>query len=313
LERVAQPLVGGIYTADPERLSLAATMPRFLQMEHEHRSVIYAMWQASRKRPQEAKDASGARWSLFVTLRNGMQQLVDTLRKRLSLGSVRYHCAVTTVQPVGEKWMVECEDGVVLQADGVILATPAFQTARIVRVLDQQLAGRLSSISYSSAATASLAYRREQVPHPLNGFGFVVPHIERRSIIACTFSSVKYAGRAPEGHVLLRAFVGGSLQEELFNLDDADVERTVRQELNQLLGVQADPLFVRIARYPRSMPQYLVGHLRLVEEIEKRVAEYPGLALAGSAYRGVGIADCVRIGEAAAETVLTDARRTFVS
>ena len=304
LERVAQPLVGGIYTADPDRLSLAATMPRFLHMEREQRSVIYAMWQAGRKRPQETKGASGARWSLFVTLRDGMQQLVDTLAARLSLGSVRYNCAVNAVRVVDGHWLVECKDGSTLQADGVVLTTPAFQTARIVRTLDPQLAQRLSGIGYSSAATVSLAYRREQVPHPLNGFGFVVPRIENRAIIACTFSSVKYPGRAPEGHVLLRAFVGGSFQEELLTLDDAEMERAVRQELDQLLGIQTTPLFTRLARYPRSMPQYLVGHLGLVDEIEKRVSGYPGLALAGSAYRGVGIADCVRSGETAAEAML---------
>jgi oxygen-dependent protoporphyrinogen oxidase len=190
-----------------------------------------------------------------------------------------------------------------LCADGVVLTAPAFQTARIVHAVDAQLADQLTSIAYSSAATVNLAYRREHIPHPLNGFGFVVPHIEHRSIIAGSFSSVKYAGRAPEGHVLLRAFVGGALQKELFDLDDATMEQVVRQELRQLLGVQAAPLFARIARYPRSMPQYLVGHLALVEQIEKRVATHPGLALAGSAYRGVGIADCVRGGEAAAEVI----------
>jgi oxygen-dependent protoporphyrinogen oxidase len=149
----------------------------------------------------------------------------------------------------------------------------------------------------------SLAYRREQVPHRLNGFGFVVPRVENRAIIAGTFSSVKYAGRAPEGYVLLRAFVGGSLQEELFQLDDADMERAVRQELAHLLGIRTPPLFVQLARYPRSMPQYLVGHLQKVDAIDARVARFPGLALAGNAYRGVGIADCVRGGEAAAEAM----------
>src|SRR5262249_53603835 len=150
----------------------------------------------------------------------------------------------------------------------------------------------------------NLAFRRDQIPHPLNGFGFVVPHRENRKIIACSFSSVKYAGRAPSGHVLLRAFVGGSLQEELFSLDDNEMEQVVRRELAAFLGIQAAPLFVHIARYPQSMPQYRVGHLRLIETIEERVARYPGLALAGNAYRGVGIADCVRSGEAAAESVL---------
>lgn len=304
LERVAQPLIGGIYTADPDHLSLAATMPRFLQMEREHRSVIAAMWKASRSRPQEAKNASGARWSLFVTLRSGMQTFVDTLIARLLLGHIRQHCAVSQLQRVDGQWQMTCTDGSVLSADGVILATPTFQTSPIVRELDSQLAKQLTTIRYSSAATVNLAFRREQIPHPLNGFGFVVPHCENRKIIACSFSSVKYAGRAPEGHVLLRAFVGGSLQEELFSLDDSEMEQTVRQELATFLGIQTAPLFVYIARYPQSMPQYQVGHLRLVDTIEKHVVQHPRLALAGSAYRGVGIADCVRSGEAAAEAVL---------
>lgn len=307
LERVAQPLVGGIYTADPERLSLAATMPRFLQMEREHRSVIYAMWRAGRAKPQAAKAASGARWSLFVTLREGMRQFVGALAARLSRGTVRYRCAVTAVRRSDDRWVVEGEGGSAWQADGVVLATPAFHTARMVQGFDAELAGRLASVAYSSAATVNLAYHRDQVLHPLNGFGFVVPRIEGRAILAGSFSSVKYAGRAPEGHVLIRAFVGGALQEDLFALDDAEMGRVVRRELGQLLGARGDPLFVRIARYPRSMPQYLVGHLQLVGEIERRVAHHPGVALAGNAYRGVGIADCVRSGEAAAEAVFTDA------
>ena len=304
LERVAQPLIGGIYTADPDELSLAATMPRFLQMERERRSLIYALWRAGRKRPQDTKDASGARWSLFVTLRNGMQQMVDTLVGRLSLGTIRYRSAVRSVQPHDTDWQIECQDGSRLRADGVILATPAFQTARMLRACDADLADQLSAIAYSSAATVSLAYRRQDIPHALNGFGFVVPRIENRSIIAGTFSSVKYPGRAPDGQVLLRAFVGGALQAELFELDDDEMERAVLQEFAALLGIEAAPLFTLIARYPNSMPQYLVGHLGRVAAIEQRVATHPGLALAGNAYRGVGIADCVRSGEAAAQGVL---------
>lgn len=309
LERVAQPLIGGIYTADPDSLSLAATMPRFLDMERNHRSVIYALWQAGRKRPQDTKSTSGARWSLFVTLQNGMQRLVDTLLDRLSLGEIRPNCRVNAVQLQSsngqdQHWHIACQDGSGLQADGVILATPAFQTARLLRVCDSQLADQLADISYSSAATVSLAYRREDIPHALNGFGFVVPTIEKRSIIAGTFSSIKYPGRAPHGHVLLRAFVGGTLQAEMFHLDDEQMERVVRQELAALLGIQAAPLLSRIVRYPQSMPQYLVGHLDRVTQIEQRVAAQPGLALAGNAYRGVGIADCVRSGEAAATAVV---------
>ncbi len=321
LERVAQPLVGGIYTADPDHLSLAATMPRFLQMERDHGSIIRAMWQAGLKRPQEAQGASGARWGLFVTLRQGMQELVDALAARLAEGlanslpaeSVQCHTKVARVLPNEGRWMVELADGTGLTADGVVLATPAYQTARLVQDFDPHLADSLDRIPYSSAATVSLAFRREQVVHPLNGFGFVVPRSENCSIIACTFSSVKYSGRAPEGHVLLRAFVGGALQEELFSLSDQEMEQTVRRELGELLNIHTPPRFMRIFRHPRSMPQYLVGHLKRIEAIEKRLASHPGLTLAGSAYRGVGIADCVRGGEAAAETLLACSSTDYTS
>ena len=317
LERIAQPLIGGIYTADPDQLSLAATMPRFLQMERDYRSVIYGLWRAARRNPQTTQGTSGARWSLFVTLQEGMQRLVSALTDRLSLGvtrhyAVRHNCTVANVQYQPEQegaqqaaWQIECEDGSTIQADGLVLATPAFATERIVRDLDQTLSRQLSSIAYSSAATVNLAYRRDQVPHPLNGFGFVVPYVENRSIIAGTFSSVKYSGRAPSGQVLFRAFVGGALQADLFERDDADITFMVRSELQQLLGIQAAPLFTRIARYPQSMPQYRVGHLQLVDEIEKQAVQYPGLALAGNAYRGVGLADGVRSGEAAADAVFS--------
>ncbi len=308
LERIAQPLIGGIYTAAPDQLSLAATMPRFLQMERDHRSVIYALWRAARRNPQTTKGTSGARWSLFVTLQTGMQRLVSALTECLSLGTLRQSCPATSVryQPAGpSRWAVDCADGSSLHADGLVLATPAFATARLVRGLDRTLSQHLSSILYSSTATVNMAYRRDQIPHPLNGFGFVVPRVEQRSILAGTFSSVKYAGRAPSNHALLRTFVGGALQAELFERDDAEIHALVRGELHQLLGIEAEPLLTRIARYPRSMPQYRVGHLQLVDKIEKQVAEHPGLVLAGNAYRGVGLADCVRSGEAAAEAVFS--------
>ncbi len=303
LERVAQPLVGGIYTADPDRLSLAATMPRFLQMEREHRSLIYALWKNRKKGAREAKGASGARWGLFVTLRRGMQELVDALKARLPAGTVRLGAKAVRVLPQGRRWQIELAQGEALWADAVVLATPAFQAARLVQGFAPDLARDLSAIPYSSAATVSLAFRREQIRHPLGGFGFVVPLRENRSILACTFSSVKYEGRAPKGQVLLRAFVGGALQEELFSLDDREVEKQVYRELASLLGIEAAPLFVHIHRHPRSMPQYLVGHLRRVAAIEEKTAAFPGLALAGSAYRGVGIADCVRSGEEAASAL----------
>ena len=174
----------------------------------------------------------------------------------------------------------------------------------MLRYVDPGLAHLLEEIPYASSGTVSLAYRRSDVRHPLDGFGFVVPHAERRPIIACTFSSVKYAGRAPEGHVLLRVFLGGALNEAVLEGDDAALVQTARDEIGPLLGITAEPRFARVARHARAMPQYHVGHSARAQAIEHAVARHPGLRLAGGAYRGVGISDCVRSGEEAAETLL---------
>jgi oxygen-dependent protoporphyrinogen oxidase len=307
LERVAQPLVGGIYTADPDELSLAATMPRFLEMERTRRSLIWAMWTAQRRAPAAARGTSGARWSLFVSVDDGMQSLIDAIAQRLPEGAVHVSRAVTAVEP-GAQWRVVMADGAALDADAVVLATPAHHSARVAGAFDARLAEELRGIPYASSATVSLAYRTDQVPRRLDSFGFVVPLVEARSIVACTYSSVKYPGRAPDGHVLLRAFVGGAMQQELFDQDDAAMAASVRRELRDLLGILTEPLLTRIHRHPQAMPQYRVGHLQRMARIDAALAQHPGLALAGNAYRGVGIPDCIHSGEQAAEAVWTTVR-----
>ncbi|HEX6775638.1 MAG TPA: protoporphyrinogen oxidase, partial [Methylomirabilota bacterium] len=177
----------------------------------------------------------------------------------------------------------------------------------MLRYTDPALSHLLDDIPYASSATVTLGWRRADIPHPLDGFGFVVPQVERRPIIACTFSSVKYAGRAPDGFALLRVFVGGALNETALTGDDETLTRVARAELGELLGIQAPPLMSRVSRYPKAMPQYHVGHLARVEAIEGCLRAHPGLALGGGAYRGVGIADCVRSGEEAAARLLTSA------
>jgi oxygen-dependent protoporphyrinogen oxidase len=304
LERVAQPLVAGIYTADPDRLSLGATMPHFLEMERQHRSLILALRKAARHAPEPASGASGARWSLFVTFAKGMEELVRVLAERLLPGSVRLKERVDTVLREAGRWKVSLSDGSRLQADAVILATEAYQAARLTRYLDPALARLLETIPYTASATVNLAYRREEIAHPLDGFGFVVPRSEGRPILACTFSSVKYPGRAPEGFVILRLFLGGALNAAILQEEDERLIALSHSQLAELLGVTAQPSLTRVHRFPASMAQYHLGHLARVAAIERQVGEHRGLTLAGSAYRGVGIADCIHSGEAAAFTVL---------
>jgi oxygen-dependent protoporphyrinogen oxidase len=299
LERVAQPLVGGIYTADPDRLSLAATMPRFLALEREHRSLILGLRRTARG--GEAAGASGARWSLFVTLAGGMEELVDALAARLPAGAVRLSTPVAAIAPAPNGWRVERGDGSPLHADGVVLAGPAPAMAALASGADRPLAGLLDGIACASSATVALAYPRAAIRHPLDGFGFVVPRVEGRAILACTFSSVKYPGRAPAGFALLRVFVGGAMQAGLLARDDRALLQLAHDDVAPLLGITGDPVLSRVWRHPGTMPQYEVGHLDRVAAIESRLETLPGLALAGGAYRGVGIADCVRSGEAAAE------------
>ena len=302
LERVAQPLVAGIYTADPDDLSLTATMPRFAELEKQERSIILGLRRA-RRRARET-GVSGARWSLFVTLKEGMEDLVAALATRLQPGTVLLKQRVAGVERRGDRWRVATAEGADLDADRVIVATESHAAARMLRYVDPTLATLLAEIPYASSATVTLGYRRADVAHPLDGFGFVVPHAQKRALLACTFSSVKYAGRAPEGDVLLRAFVGGALNEAVLELDDAPLVMRARAELREALGITAAPALARVFRWPKAMPQYHVGHLARVETIERRAGALPGLDLAGGAYRGVGIADCVRSGEAAAERAL---------
>ncbi|HZF06606.1 MAG TPA: protoporphyrinogen oxidase [Patescibacteria group bacterium] len=302
LERVAQPLVAGIYTADPEELSVAATMPRFVEVERRHRSVILGLRRGLAQAPLSG--TSGARWSLFVTFADGMETLVTTLADRLPDSAVVLGQRVAAVERVGTGWRVTSADGARFEADRVILAAEAHVAARLLRYVDPALATLLGEIEYAGAATVSLGYRRADVPHPLDGFGFVVPRSEGKALLAATFSSVKYPGRAPEGSVLIRCFMGGALNAALLDEDDARLVARARRELGEALGVTAEPRLVRASRWPASMPQYRVGHLARVEAIERCAAGLPGLYLAGAAYRGVGIADSVRSGEAAAEATL---------
>jgi len=304
LERVAQPLVAGIYTADPDHLSLAATMPRFLDLERRERSLILALWRQSRRAPALARGESGARWSLFVTFADGMETLVSALADRLPPGSVRLGAPVAALARSEKRWRVVLASRETLEADGVLLAAEAHQSARIVRDIAPELAGLLGEIPYASSATVSLGYRREAIPHPLDGFGFVVPRSERRPILACTFSSVKYPGRAPDGHALLRVFLGGALAEGLLKEEDEALVAIARGQLAELLGVAGPPLLTRVHRHPAAMPQYRVGHLETIAAIDKALERLPGLGVTGAAYRGVGIADCVHSGEAAAAQLL---------
>jgi oxygen-dependent protoporphyrinogen oxidase len=308
LDRLIQPLVGGIYTGDPNDLSLKATLPQFLTMEREHRSLILAGLRESRRRgpARLSKQSSGARYGMFVAPEGGMGELPAALAAALPPGTIRTNAAVRRIvrNEPASPWLVELLDGPPMEADAVVLTTEAHAAARLIDAEDPGLALQLRSIPYASSIIVNVAYRRDQIQHPLDGFGAVVPIIEERPILAVSFLSVKFPGRAPSGTALLRVFIGGATQPEYFDLEDAAIEEIVRRELGELIGASGDPLFLRIGRHPRSMPQYVLGHLDRVAAIRRKLARHPRLYLAGIAFDGVGIPDCIRAAEATADALL---------
>jgi oxygen-dependent protoporphyrinogen oxidase len=297
-------MIGGIYGADPERLSLRATFPQFLKMEATHRSVILGLRRTRPAGRGAGHTSSGPRYGLFVTLNNGLQDLVDALVHRLQAGTLQLGASAVGIAHTTQGWTIRLEDGTRLEADGLLLAIPAFEIARLTSDLDGDLARRLEAVPYASSVTINLAYRRDAIGHLLDGFGFVVPACEGRSIIACSFSSIKFAHRAPAGHVLLRAFAGGALQPEPFTWDDERLLGAVCRDLEELLAIQAPPLWSQLVRHARVMPQYQVGHLTWLAALEKTLQRWPTLKLAGNAYRGVGVPDVVHSGEMAADALL---------
>lgn len=305
LDRLAQPLVSGIYGADAESLSLRATMPRFLDFEAAHRSVILGLRRGQASRP-EGRGESGARYGLFASFRRGMQMLPDAVTKALG-GRVRVGAEVRQVTREGDGYRLAF-DGDARVFDAVIFAVPAYRSASLLGAFDAELASLLEGIGYGSAATTTFIWPRKAIPHPLDASGFIVPIVEKRAILASTFASLKWPGRAPEDQVIVRIFHGGPGSEHLVGQSDDALLADARRELALLMGITAEPTEVRVDRFLRAMPRYEVGHLDRVATIEGRMRAFPRLALAGNAYRGVGIPDAVRSGQVAAEEVVAALR-----
>ncbi len=317
LERIAQPLVGGIYTADPEELSVAATMPQFLEMEQTHGSLIRAMMERSRQAALAAgspaggrtgaggeNSASGPRYGLFASLNGGLQRLVDRLVEMLAADcGLRLGVRATGLERTAQGgWTVATSAGPIA-ADALALALPAHAAAELLTPADPALAGLLQTIPYASVATVNLAFSAADAPGVPQAAGFVVPEVEHRTVLACTIASAKYADRSPPGTVLLRAFVGGARHEDALNVDDDSLVRSCLTDLRRWFPL-GSPRFTVVHRWPKAMAQYTVaggGHLARVARIRAREAALPGFALVGNGYEGVGIPDLAAQGEAAAE------------
>lgn len=293
LDKIAGPMMGGIYVADPERLSLKSTFPQFLAMEQQHGSLIKAMQQAKKNRP-----ANGAKPPpMFISLKGGLNDLVTALVKQLD-GELCTGRPVTNVEPHGSGFELALDHPQMptIKADAVILAVPAYVAADLVEPFLPPLARLQRKIRYVSTATISLGYRRADVidQHQFDGFGFLIPKGQGRKLIACTWTSTKFDGRAPDNDILLRAFVGGDGQDDVVNLSDDRLLSLVKSEIADIMGVTAQPIVHQIFRWVKSNPQYDVGHLERVDQMEALARQMPGLHLTGSAYRGIGIPDCIK-------------------
>ncbi len=305
-ERIAQPMVGGIYTGDSEKLSAAATLPQFVEMEQKYGSVTRGLLNNGRL---NSKD-SGARYSAFASINLGLQALVETLGDKIGRDKIQLNCGLRTISSSAARWKLVTCSGHSQEADVVVLAAPAKSVSGIISSLDSSLSANLASIEHTSSAILNLLFDRNDITHPLDGFGFVVPERERKSIIACSFSSTKFKGRAPANKVLMRVFLGGALHPEVFALSDGNLIKVALEDLRTYLGITSYPLKIWLKRWPNAMPQYHLGHLELVQEIKRRFLHHRGLIWAGSALTGVGIPDCVRAGFEAAQLVRVHQRES---
>jgi oxygen-dependent protoporphyrinogen oxidase len=290
VDRLADPLLSGVYGGEASQLSVRAVLPRFAEMEAKYGSLGRAMLAAHRKMP---RTANGPR-PLFTSLKDGMQQMVDALVSRLTPSALRTNTSVQSVQRQDASWLVSAgyaSD----QFDAVIVATPARIAAGLVQISSALLASELRGIDYTSSITINLAYDQRVRSALPPGFGFLVPRSEGRR---------KFPHRAPPDRALLRCFIGGARNEDVLKLSDEQILRIVQDELRQTVSLNADPLFARVYRWKSAMAQYGVGHLERLQRIDNLLSQLPGLALAGNGYRGIGVPDCIRSGGEAAAKIL---------
>ncbi|MBX9880155.1 MAG: protoporphyrinogen oxidase [Candidatus Obscuribacterales bacterium] len=301
LERVVQPLVGGIYRCDPEKLSLKATMPRFLDLEKRHGSVISGLMKSARR---SSKDGTGP----FISFSRGLAVLSETIVSRLG-SAIRTNTEVCGIKSDTMGFIVETKNSGSIKADGLIIATSSNQASQILSNFDTTISKQLSQITHAQSVVLNLVYKKSDVPK-LKGYGFVVSAKEKSHIIACTFASQKYAGRAPKETVVIRVFMGNYLNKDIYSLKDLDLVKSAKEDLKKYLQIFAEPIHIRLTRHEHAAPQYSLGHLTLIDNIQKSVAAHKRLVLAGNYLMGPGIPNCVSSGEAAAESImkmLTDA------
>jgi oxygen-dependent protoporphyrinogen oxidase len=299
MERIAEPLLAGIYAGDCDKLSLRATFPQFESIEHKHRSLIIGMTKSRQQVASSTELPAIAKRSLFLSFQGGLTSLIAKLIERLENDGVKLmnNTGVTTINKSATGYTLTLTNGLEIEADRVIVATPAFAAADLLEPIEPTVS-KLRAIDYVSVANVILAYDKAHIQVPLDGSGYVVPKREGRLITACTWTSSKWGHTAPDNRVVLRCYVGRQGHEIWQSLTDEQIITGVRKDLRELSDVAAEPLFVQVNRWPKSMPQYPVGHLEVLDDVQADLTKSaPGIFLAGSAYYGVGLPDCIKQGK----------------
>ena len=303
LDKIAEPLVAGVHAGDPETMSMRASFPKFMEMEDEHGSLVKGMLARMKKAKEVQRASSGPRPTMFMTLKGGLSEMINAIVSMLGSSSIKLNTSVSRVEEKGGKYFLTMEAGGAIEADSVIFSTPAYISSWLLVELDNPLSEKLQTIPYVSTATVTLAFNASEVKLP-KSFGFVIPRVEERKIMAATFTSRKFAGRCSDEYVMIRCFVGGSKNEYLVALDDKEMVDMVRGELKDIIGLNAEPVLSRVYRWRKAMPQYTIGHLERVRWIFDRLHKHPGMYLTGSAYHGIGISDSIRESEITAKKAL---------
>ncbi len=301
LDRIAEPLVAGVHAGDPDTMSVRSSFPRFVTMEQKYGSLIRGMLNARR---MMRKGSPSTPASMFMTMKGGLQEIIDALQRQSPGVSFRTGVQALAVEKSEGTYGVRLSDGGRISADGIVIAVPAYSAAGMLSPVSGELSDLLTSIPYVSTATVSLAYEKRGFGHPLKGFGFVVPRKENRHIMAATWTSSKFEYRAGDGAVLIRCFVGGAAHQDMVSRSDEEILDLVRRDIDDIMGVSPSPVMVRIKRWIKAMPQYTIGHEPRVKTIEQLAEGLGNVCLAGSAYHGIGISDCINSGNTAAQSVL---------
>lgn len=299
-ENLIEPLMSGIYAGDGDQLSLASTFPYLRDLEIKYGSLARGALQM--RKQSNGKAVQGSR-SAFLTPTTGLAEIVEALVESLA-SKVDLHLATKALRITNSKsaYQVELENGSTVEADGLILATPAYISGMLLDSIDPAIASALQSINYASTATVSLAYRQDDLPRDLDGYGYVIPRREGRKALACTWTSTKFPHRAPEGYALIRVFVGRAGQDIPWN--ENELLDLAKEELKLTLQITSEPLLQRVFMWDKAMPQYNLGHPEILKQIDTALEKHPGLALAGNGYRGIGIPDCIHSGELAVKSIL---------